>query len=355
MKQTINILIIEDSLSDAFLIGEYLEMCETYEYQTFHSEYLSEGLERIKTDDIDLVLIDLHLPDSNGANGLEKIFKKYSNTPFIVLTGLSDKSVAISLLIKGAKDYLVKGEIDANLLERSILYTIERKRLEEKYVTEILQAQDKEKERIARDVHDSLGQNLTSAVLQLENLKSTIKTDSSEVFDSVNIALKCLNEAITESRGISRSLMPQTVQRFGLYSGIESILHTLGEKSSVNFSINCDIEELRFPEIIEVTYFRIAQETINNVLKYSKAINCVINLVYENGKLIMVIRDNGIGFDPEYIENLKGIGLNSIKTRAKSIAGDLTISSTEGEGTEIAVNVTTEPKPILKKLDYEFN
>jgi signal transduction histidine kinase len=351
MKKEVNVLIIEDSLPDAFLIGEYLSECENYKYNSFHSEYLQDGLDRIESDEVDIVLIDLHLPDSNGSVRLGNTFQSYSHIPFIVLTGLSDKTVATSLLNKGAKDYLVKGQFNADQLERAMLYTLERKRVEEHYIKEILTAQDTEKERIARDVHDSLGQNLTSAVLQLEHIKSESLNKNNQILDSIDIALSCLNEAIIESRGISRSLMPQTVQKFGIESGIESILLTLGKNSTTYFNFHSEIESFRFLENIELTFFRIAQESINNILKYSKSKNANISLTYKNQSLEMVIEDDGIGFDSNHESNQKGIGLSSIKTRAMSISGNLRIKSIEGKGTKIIISVKTQSKI----LSYESN
>src|SRR5690606_23569946 len=171
-SKTLNVLVIEDSPSDAFLISEYLDEIKDINYKIKHCETLKEAIEELEEDDFDAVLIDYNLPDSNGANHLEQIFKKYNHVPFIVLTGLADEMVSINALNRGAKDYLIKGDFDAKLLNRSILYALERNRQEEETVIRILAAQDTEKERIARDVHDTLGQNLTSASMQMQSLKS---------------------------------------------------------------------------------------------------------------------------------------------------------------------------------------
>tara|TARA_R110002096_G_scaffold221429_2_gene410244 strand:+ start:18442 stop:19482 length:1041 start_codon:yes stop_codon:yes gene_type:complete len=339
----LNILLIEDSEPDAFLITEFLDEAQDFNSILKHCRSLKEGLELLDKEKIDIVLIDYNLPDSNGINQMEQIFNKYNEVPFIVLTGLTDKMVSIDAINRGAKDYLVKGDFDSNLLNRAILYALQRIKLDQENVTKILVAQDKEKERIARDVHDTLGQNLTSAVLQIQNIRSLIKSEENEVIDSIEIALKCVNEAISESRGISRSLMPQTVQKFGLASGIESILMMLSNKS-IDFEFDNKLEYIRFEPHKELALFRIAQESINNILKYSKAKNAKITLVADNKTLLMQIEDNGVGFDLNLHENQKGIGLESIRTRTKAIGAKLDISSALNYGTRIKITTDINTK-----------
>lgn len=342
----LNILLIEDSPSDAFLIEEFLDESQDFNCLHQHCKTLKEGMELLENKKFDVVLIDYNLPDSNGVSHMEKLFNIHSEIPFIVLTGLTDKLVSIDAINRGAKDYLVKGDFDSNLLNRAILYALQRKKLDQENVTKILLAQDKEKERIARDVHDTLGQNLTSAVLQLQNIKNTLKADHTEILESIEIALKCVNEAISESRGISRSLMPQTVQKFGLASGIESILMLLNNKT-IDFEFDNQIEFMRFEAQKELALFRIAQESINNILKYSRAKNAKITLKNEANVLIMQIEDNGIGFDLNAAENQKGIGIESIRTRTKAIGAKLELKSSPDVGTSI--KITSEVK--LKNYD----
>lgn len=349
LGQDINVLIIEDSVADAFLIGEYLAESEDTNFHSYHYDNMNEALDFLTNNSIDIVLVDLHLPDSSGPIGLQRIFNKFNNTPFIVLTGLSDKNVAITLLQKGAKDYLVKGEFDNNLLERSILYTLERQRAEIQFVQDILAAQDAEKERIARDVHDTLGQNLNSALMQIQSLSQALRNTTDENKETIKLAIRSLNNAIAESRGIARSLMPQTVQRFGLESGIESILMSLGENSSTQFILDSEIQSQRFPENIELTFFRIAQESISNILKYAKATTATIGLRFKNDYLTMQIKDDGIGFDKNDPENLKGVGLTSMRTRANSIAGRFEIKSEEGLGTIISIVAKIEKEEVYER------
>jgi diguanylate cyclase (GGDEF)-like protein len=131
-KQPINIMLVEDNPGDARLICELLKDVRGGFYQLEHVGRLSEGTEHIKRGTVDVVLLDLGLPDCSGLDGLTAVKGIADQVPIVVLTGLDDEAVAVAAVKTGAQDYLVKGQVDGNLLWRSIRYAIERKQLEQK-------------------------------------------------------------------------------------------------------------------------------------------------------------------------------------------------------------------------------
>jgi two-component system sensor histidine kinase/response regulator len=144
-RNTIKILLIEDNEVDARLIREYLRNASSTEEDVSSAMFdltiknsLSSGLEFLATKDAHAVLLDLNLPDSVGLETFSKIHKKKPKIPILILTGLSDRELAVKAVREGAGDYLVKGEVDDRLLRRSISYAIERKKSEE----ELLLAQN---------------------------------------------------------------------------------------------------------------------------------------------------------------------------------------------------------------------
>jgi CheY-like chemotaxis protein len=94
-----------------------------------HVARLSQGLELLSHNDFDLILLDLNLPDSQGVSTFEKVKKAAGDTPIIIMSGMVDEDIAVSAVQKGAQDYLIKGQIDSQLLIRAILYAIERQKL----------------------------------------------------------------------------------------------------------------------------------------------------------------------------------------------------------------------------------
>ena len=130
--ETIGILLFEDNPGDTGLIESMLEEFTDFSYVLQNVETLNEGLEILKNHSFDVILLDLGLPDSDGIETFNDVNKKCHETPIIILTGLTDEKTGINAVKEGAQDYLVKGQVESKLLERSIKYSIERKKAEEK-------------------------------------------------------------------------------------------------------------------------------------------------------------------------------------------------------------------------------
>lgn len=128
-QKVLKILLIEDNPGDARLIEEFLSETEAAGLELEWVERLSEGIERISKNDIEIVLLDLSLPDSTGFETFEKLHEKAPGVAIIVFTGLDDKEMGVRAVQAGAQDYLVKGKVDPHLLVRSIQYAIERQRM----------------------------------------------------------------------------------------------------------------------------------------------------------------------------------------------------------------------------------
>ncbi|MCK4396015.1 diguanylate cyclase response regulator [candidate division WOR-3 bacterium] len=125
----IEILLVEDNPRDTHLIREMLAEVRDTQLDLVCVERLSEGLERLSTGGIDVVLLDLSLLDSQGLDTFTKVFAQFPEVPIVVLTSLDDETLTVKIMQGGAQDYLVKGQVDSNLLVRSIRYAIERQRI----------------------------------------------------------------------------------------------------------------------------------------------------------------------------------------------------------------------------------
>jgi len=128
----INIVLVEDNPGDARLISELLKDVRGDVYKLVHVDRLSKGTEYLKQAEIDVVLLDLSLPDASGLQAILTLNNCTQKVPIIVLTGLNDEEMAVSAVQAGAQDYLIKGQVDGKLLWRSIRYAIQRKQLEHK-------------------------------------------------------------------------------------------------------------------------------------------------------------------------------------------------------------------------------
>ncbi len=132
MDEKVEILLFEDNPGDAGLIEEMLEGFTDFQYEFKTVQTLNEGLSLLKENRLDIILSDLGLPDSDGIDTFLEIHARNSRIPIIILTGMNDEKIGIEAVKKGAQDYLVKGQVDGRLLKRSIQYSIERKKAEEK-------------------------------------------------------------------------------------------------------------------------------------------------------------------------------------------------------------------------------
>jgi DNA-binding NtrC family response regulator len=137
-----NVLLIEDSKGDARLLEEMLYDVGGSSFKLIWAERLEAGLRYLKRGGINLVLLDLGLPDSEGFETFKKIYQTVPDLPIIVMTGLNDEELALDAVREGAQDYLVKGQVDGNLLFRAMRYAIERKKLEIEREKMIIELQD---------------------------------------------------------------------------------------------------------------------------------------------------------------------------------------------------------------------
>ena len=125
----VSALLIEDNPDDALLMKEQLSEAGRVLFELEWVQRLSDGLDRLAMGGIEVVLLDLSLPDSSGPETLRRVRSRAPNVPIVVLTGLDDEELARNLLKDGAQDYLLKDQVDGQLLARSMLYAVERHRL----------------------------------------------------------------------------------------------------------------------------------------------------------------------------------------------------------------------------------
>ena len=124
--KTIRVLVIEDEVSVSRIIEEILRQAKGFRFDVEIVKKLETGLERLSQPGIDVILVDLGLPDSSGFETFEKIKKAAPHTPIIIITGLRDDKLALQAVQQGAQDYLVKGELDVMALPRTLAFAIER-------------------------------------------------------------------------------------------------------------------------------------------------------------------------------------------------------------------------------------
>jgi two-component system NarL family sensor kinase len=197
----------------------------------------------------------------------------------------------------------------------------------------VIDAEEKERERIARELHDGVGHLLSSAKLNV----SAIENVSDENTDLVNHSMKIIDEALEETRTISHNLMPSALQELGFAAAIKQLVRKINAAGKIKVELNN--EEL-IPQIEKTkatALYRIIQEVLNNMLKHSQADKIEIDFSNDQNKQVLQITDNGKGFDATTIKDSSGIGWKNIFSRAEMISGNMQVNSVIGKGTTVTV------------------
>lgn len=217
----------------------------------------------------------------------------------------------------------------------------ERRREQERHeltVKTMLQTQEDERRRIARDLHDSVGQTLATASVTLQIFESRKGTFRPTERDAYEQSLSMVRNAAGELREICHALGSSTLRELGLREALRELVDSLNRgRSPIAFILESPQKLPRFDAQIETNLFRILQELIANALKYSEASSVAIRLEANPGSIRVRVTDDGKGFDTGTAT--PGMGLHNIRARAESIHGQVAISSTPGVGTDVVVEV----------------
>ncbi len=227
---------------------------------------------------------------------------------------------------------------DGGLLEGFITDITDRVRSEERVMNAVINTENAERERIAKELHDNLGQKLTTASLNLHALRgSNLKEKSLKQLEN---GLDCLEAAIRDSRNIAHNLMPRNIEKFGLVPAIESMLAEIESASELKFEFYNNLNSHRLQKILEVNIYRIIQESINNIIRHSRAGNVSIQIMKYSDDLILTIEDDGTGFDVGAVRaNGKSFGLDSMMNRIDSLKGTMNIESSARDGTMLTFEI----------------
>jgi signal transduction histidine kinase len=200
-----------------------------------------------------------------------------------------------------------------------------------------VEVQEVERRHLARELHDEIGQALTAAKI---NLESATEGWPEAAPGRLQETTAILDRLLSQVRQISLDLRPLMLDDLGLVPALRSLLDQQGRRASVAVRFSAEnIPENLDPEI-QTTCFRIAQEAITNALRHANATQIDVDLRCENGKLRLLIRDNGIGFDVESVRaQTIGLGLIGIKERAALVGGRAKIISSPDKGTTIEVSL----------------
>ncbi len=206
---------------------------------------------------------------------------------------------------------------------------------------DINEVQEEERMRIATDLHDGLGQMLTAVSYSSQEFHNIDNLTEDEKEELINKIQSQIHVAIKESKNLAHNLIPIVLKDFGLLVAIQNLIDKANEMYNISFSFNAFDFNERINAKLEKSLYRICQEALNNIVKHSRASNVNYQIFNQGNMIVLVIDDDGIGFDVSIYEEKsdKGIGLISMRERVQAFGGALTIDSQIGVGTEILIEI----------------
>ncbi len=199
----------------------------------------------------------------------------------------------------------------------------------------LFEGEQQERIRLARDLHDSIGQMLSVIKMNISMLGSSQADDI-----AISPTLNLVDKTITEIRNISHNLIPEELN-FGLITALEDVCEKISSNGQIDAYMTIDEETKDYPfkKANELSIYRVTQEVLNNMVKHAKATQINLNISHQQPNIIITIKDNGRGFDTEKLKQSKGIGWKNIQARINLMGGVVSIRSTPANGTFIKFNI----------------
>jgi signal transduction histidine kinase len=336
--EKVNILMVDDQPSK--LLTYEVMLAELGE-NLIKANSGREALEQLLKTDVAVVLMDVSMPEIDGFElaGIIRQHPRFQRTAIIFISAvhLTDLD-RLKGYQRGAVDYISVPVVPEVLRAKvSIFAELHRKALQlealnrelRRLSTRLMTAQDEERRRFARDLHDGIGQELAAAKIMLDGLLQQSPVPERET--AIGEASEIVDRAIQQVRSMSHLLHPPLLDEGGLFSALRWFLDGMTERSGIQTSL--DLQPPEFPRLtpeMERAVFRIVQEALTNVFRHSQARTACVTLIQRENSLLLAVRDDGKGL-PEQTAQLRpgsiGIGIGGMRERARELGGEFRMSN----------------------------
>lgn len=334
------------------------------------------ALDAVREQAPDLVLSDIMMPNLDGF-GLLQALRSSSETstiPVILLSARAGEESRVEGMDAGADDYLVKpfsarellarvqnhlelsrvrrnaqAELELRVHERT--QELERVQSDLRDLSgKLLQLQDEERRRLARELHDSAGQTLAILGMNLGQLEKLAATGNGKFAEKIREAQELLQRVTQEVRTTSYLLHPPLLDETGLPAALSVYVDGLGQRTHLKIELGVSEEFERLPQDIELAIFRMVQECLTNILRHSESDTARIRLTQTADKITLEVEDDGKGISDEKLsainEGHSGVGIRGMRDRVRHLNGEINVFS-KGPGTTVSITLPVEhPKPL---------
>ncbi len=354
MKKDVYILMLEDNPLDAEL-AELVLRNSGLNFSFTRVESKSGYVHALAGKPPTLILSDYSLPDFNGNDALEIAQETCPDTPFIFVTGTLGEEVAIETLKNGATDYVLKTRLSRLVpsVNRALREAAEREehRRAERQLREshrqlrqlsiyLQSVREAERTRIAREVHDELGQALTGCKIDLAWIANRLPKGGGALLERARGLAARIDSTIETVRRISAELRPGVLDHLGLAAALEWQASEFQNRTGIPCEVRSDLHEARLDQNLSTTLFRIFQETLTNVIRHAEATRVRVTLARRDDAIVLEVTDNGRGISPTEIESGHCMGLLGMRERAALLGGAFEIDRvSRGHGTRVCVSI----------------
>ncbi|MEO9964634.1 MAG: sensor histidine kinase [Reichenbachiella sp.] len=199
----------------------------------------------------------------------------------------------------------------------------------------LIEGEEKERKRIAQELHDGLGQLLSTARLNISAMEDRVERIVEKQWKN---SIKLIDEAVTEVRHISHNMMPNALVSIGFEAALKEQIHIINDAGQVKIHAELPVEKIDLPESKSIALYRVIQEILNNALKYAEAKNIWLTITISD-HLEVNIKDDGKGFDKNIVDKSGGIGWRNIKSRMDILNGEFSVDTEIGKGSKITLRL----------------
>jgi signal transduction histidine kinase len=301
-----------------------------------------QALQILKQLQPDLILLDVMMPAMDGFEVCRRIraTPPLAEVPIILLTALDDRDSLLKGIESGADDFLSKPPDRRELVARVRTITrlnryrtlIEQRENIRRMAEHVVAAQEEERQRISRELHDDLGQALTTHLIALRNLQREPSLSAQTLFERLQSLYDQSYEIFGKIRSIARDLRPPVLDALGLRVAMQTYCTEFTRRTHLPVIFEAEDSLPELPDAYKITLYRTLQEALTNVIKHAQASQVWVDLSLDDDQVTLTIQDNGIGFGEEK-HGSNGIGLAGLHERITVAGGTLTVSSMPKRGT----------------------
>jgi signal transduction histidine kinase len=339
------ILIVDDSPSARETL---VALLESENYQLHLAEDGFQALQMLGTLQPDLILLDVMMPGLDGFEVCRRIRStpRLAEVPIIILTALDDRESLLQGIESGADDFLHKPVDRQELIARvrtitrlNRYHTLLEQREDLREMAErLITAQEEERLRISRELHDDLGQALTTHMLALRNFQSDLSLPVAELFEGLQALYNQSYEISIKIRRLAQDLRPPILDALGLKQAMQTYCSKFKEHTQLPVTLEIEPALPPLPDIYNVTLYRVLQEALTNISKHAQASRVWVDLSLDDNFIHLTIQDNGRGLDANG-NHTNGIGLTGMHERLSLVGGKLLLRSALEGGTIITASL----------------